>query len=303
MKTHTISSPIPMAVLVACAAACGSSTFDQPSEGIAPLEELRDGQTHEIPPQEGFVVAPIEEGAEMAATSRSNVIASLALPDGGEVHFLDLGPPEEPGVATLYTTHSDAVGSLMRDFEATPLELFLALASAEEAPPEVLFQHHARLASQGSAEPTARSLPVDDLKVPTEGTMVLTTDWTIAPCVWPTPATYFSGLKELWDGEYGFEVGAQDEEFFSSVTSTVYVQLGSSTSGWLGGCRDSLGPDGSPQMNLRFDQYSGGSWSSVFDPGIADGGWTFGYHDSVARQFRMAITAIGDDTAYVAGRF
>ncbi|MFY0536484.1 hypothetical protein [Nannocystis pusilla] len=118
-----------MAVLVACAAACGSSTFDQPSEGIAQLEELRDGQTHEIPPQEGFVVAPIDEGAEMAATSRSNVIASLALPDGGEVHFLDLGPPEEPGVATLYATHSDAVGSLMRDFEATPLELFLALAS------------------------------------------------------------------------------------------------------------------------------------------------------------------------------
>ena len=252
--------------------------------------------------QEGVQVVPIEEGMETSSTASSNVVASLQLPGGGEVYFIDLGTPEEPGVATIYSTNSDIVGSLMREHEGTPLELFLALAPSEEAPPDVLVAHHERLASLGLAEPSPRSLPVDDIAQPPA--KALSYSGGISNCAYSTPALYFSAVKGLNDNHYGFELGSHDQ-FYSSLGYNVNVTLGWSTSGWLASCRKSKGANNTAQMNLRFDQYSGGSWSTFWDPQFVDStwGWNFAYVDTVNRKFRMALTTVGDDTAYVAARF
>lgn len=286
---------------------------ETPEADESTLAALADGEVRradtgtsimpEPPAQAGVEVAPITEDAEPTSSASSKVVASVRLPDGGEVHFIDLGPPEAPGLATVYSTPSDVVGALMHEHRATPLEIFLALAPAEDSPPGLLFAHHERLASEGLAEASPRSLLVDDLVVPPSKAL----DWSggLSNCVYSTTASYFSAMKELVDGDYGFEVGAHDQEFHAAVTNNTYVTLGSSTSGWLASCRKSKGADNNPDVNLRFDQYTGGAWSSFWDPALVDStwGWVFAYHDTVNRQFRMAITTIDDDTAYAAARF
>ncbi|MBZ5710709.1 hypothetical protein [Nannocystis pusilla] len=259
----------------------------------------------EDPSDEGVKVVPLEETEEATSTANSNIVASLQLPEGGEVHFIDLGPPETPGIATIYSGHSATVGAL-RAHGATPLELFLALAPAEDVPPDALFAHHRRLASEGLAEPSPRSLSLDDLALPPEVTKALSWTGQLSNCSgYSTTATYFSAAKELVEDDFGFELGAHDQEFHSALTSNVSVVLGSSTSGWLASCRKSKGPDNTPNLNQRFDQYSGGVWTTFWDPGFVDQswGWAFAYSDTVNRNFRMVLQTINDDTAYVAARY
>jgi len=91
-----------------------------------------------------------------------HIIASFALPAGGEAQLLDLSRnPDTRNIAVAYRHPSISRGRSPSGSLSSPLELFLAFNSGEPAP-ESLHRHHESLARRGifDREPRALSTPL-----------------------------------------------------------------------------------------------------------------------------------------------
>ncbi|MBZ5712844.1 hypothetical protein [Nannocystis pusilla] len=95
------------------------------------------------------------------------VIARVSLPNGGIIKFLGGSPDGAVALSEKYPNDSSAVAHAYSErFDATPLEIFMALEPDAEIP-EALFEDHALKAAGGEAEAEPRLLPgLDDLKIP-----------------------------------------------------------------------------------------------------------------------------------------
>lgn len=126
-----------------------------------------DEETSSAPAEEGFVqeTALAERSAAPAPVADDAVIARLSLPHDVTVSFIDeskSGPSGGIGVLEVRPGHVPSPTSLYRTtYDASPLELFRALAPGAE-PPQKLVENHAALERTSADAEQPRVLPTID---------------------------------------------------------------------------------------------------------------------------------------------
>ncbi|PCC69216.1 hypothetical protein SAMN02745121_05861 [Nannocystis exedens] len=209
--------------------------------------------------------------AEMADEPTSGALASGAvldtveLADGSILHFIDVGDGDIGLLEGRDPAQPSWMARMIRDEEATPLELYLAADGKNDAARERLAAHHHRLVETGPRAfkaPSAPAASVYDLELDGyhDGHSICNAiDW---PVAW---ANDLNPVSEVHGAD--FRVQEEDNDYVTFYPGTAY-----NTEIWLGVCAADQGTFTPPNTctsnayddrNFYVDKLVSGSWTSV----------------------------------------
>lgn len=141
-----------LALSLATAGALTAGCAQPDSDGASDIAELQ--------------VEQLTEAAARNDRPALEPFKTIKLASGRTVQFFDLGDGDI-GMGEVGPTGPSAVGVLTAQFEATPLEVFMALSGGEPAPARLIDAHAGLVASKGRGNKSARQLPGENDLVPT----------------------------------------------------------------------------------------------------------------------------------------
>jgi hypothetical protein len=222
-------------------------------------------------------VTPRWSGPPYAAAA---AVAAIDLPSGTRVTFFDLGNAEV-GIGERTTRRAAAVAlELTRKFNATPLEIYLALRHPSSPIPELLLRNHA-LRTGGSAAPRTLRAPGGVVAGGPGGPGAPgTQDYPCDPFgFWINDwKSSFEGVTKYREALY---LHQQQASFTFYPGALVFSGQGGNRVTYLGACNGDL----VNLLRLKVDQRINGQWQTIHIEEIA-GATKYTFHSLVPGSFR-----------------